>query len=105
MEEYIVRVYEDRTEWWQHGKFHRTNGPARECDDGSKQWIQNGLLHRTVGPAVEYVDGHKDWWVEGKSYTEKEFSYLTFSPPLPVKELTERQVCELLGYEVKIVKE
>jgi hypothetical protein len=61
MEEYIVRVYGDRTEWWQNGQHHRTNGPAIEYANGTKHWVQNGKSHRTDGPAAEYPDGTKEW--------------------------------------------
>jgi hypothetical protein len=100
MEEYIVIVYEGRTEWRQNGKVHRINGPAVEYLSGDKLWYQNGQLHRTDGPAIECLDGHKKWWIKGKEYTEEEFLKLTS----PVKELTVAQISELLGYEVKVVR-
>ena len=52
MEEYIVRVYDNRTEW-----YNKAN-----------------QLHRLDGPAVEWSNGYKEWWIEGKYYaTEKEW--------------------------------
>ena len=74
MEEYIVRVYSDMTEWYQNGQLHRLDGPAREWRDGAKVWYQNGKLHRLDGPAREWGDGSKEWWLNGKYYkTEKEW--------------------------------
>lgn len=37
------------------------------------EWYQNGKLHRTDGPAVEDSDGSKEWYLEGKELTEQEF--------------------------------
>tara|TARA_R110000851_G_scaffold328860_1_gene500253 strand:- start:363 stop:707 length:345 start_codon:yes stop_codon:yes gene_type:complete len=49
--------------WYKHGKRHRYDGPALEYADGSKQWYQHGLRHRADGPAVEYVNGDKSWYL------------------------------------------
>jgi hypothetical protein len=125
MEEYVVRVYGNRTEWLQNHKLHRTDGPAIECANGDKEWYLNGKLHRTDGPAVEWAegdkfwyqngkrhrtdgpaiertDGRKEYWIEGVRYTEEEF--LKKTQP-PVEELTVAEISKRLGYEVKIVKE
>ena len=66
MQEYNVRVYNNRTEWRQNGELHRMDGPAIEGANGYKEWWVNGKLHRTDGPAVEYSSGTKEWWVNGK---------------------------------------
>ena len=29
--------------------------------------------HRTDGPAIEHADGSKEWYINGKEYTEEEF--------------------------------
>ena len=42
MQEYTVRVYDDVTEWYQNGKFHRIDGPAIERADGSVEYWENG---------------------------------------------------------------
>ena len=34
MIEYKVKVYEDRTEWYLNGKWHREDGPAIEFANG-----------------------------------------------------------------------
>jgi hypothetical protein len=78
MEEYIVRVYEGRTEWRQNGPLHRTNGPAVECTDGHKLWYQNGQLHRTDGPAVEHLSRGKQWWIKGKEIYRRRISKINF---------------------------
>jgi 2'-5' RNA ligase len=48
------------------GKLHRTDGPAIEWADGSKEWYVNDKLHRTDGPAIERANGDKEWWVNDK---------------------------------------
>ena len=53
-------------EWWVNGKRHRTDGPAFESSDGTKEWWVNGKHHRTDGPAVERSDGHKIWFLNGR---------------------------------------
>jgi hypothetical protein len=63
--------------WWQNDKLHRLDGPAVECYDGTKYWYQNGKCHRINGPAKEYSDGFKEWWIEGREYTEDEFTKLS----------------------------
>ena len=58
------------TEWYQDGKLHREDGPAREYANGSKEWWVNGKLHREDGPAVERTNGSKEWWLNGKLHRE-----------------------------------
>jgi hypothetical protein len=125
MEEYIVRVHEDGTVWFQNNKYHRNDGPAIEWKNGHKEWFQNDQLHRTDGPAIERANGDKLWyqngqrhrtdgpacewangtkeyWIEGKKYTEEEF----FKKTQPkIEELTVAEISKRLGYEIKIVKE
>ena len=109
MVEYVVRVFEDFTEWFLNGKFHREDGPAITWKDGDKYWYKNGLLHREDGPAIEcstgtkcwckngkyhredgpaleYSDGQKEWWIEGKYLTEEKF--LQRSKPCSGKKVT-----------------
>ena len=53
--------------------FHRTDGPAIELPDGTKQWWLDGELHRTDGPALEYPNGNRLWIINGKRLSpEKE---------------------------------
>jgi hypothetical protein len=78
MQEYTVKVYDDRTEWFQNGKRHRLDGPAIELANGHKEWWQNNERHRLGGPAVEFADGIKSWYIEGIGYTEEEFSQKTY---------------------------
>ena len=68
MQEYQVKVYDYRTEWFQNGKCHRLDGPAIEWVDGSKYWFQNGKYHRLDGPAIECADGSKYWYQNGKRH-------------------------------------
>jgi len=46
------------------GKRHRSDGPAVERIDGTKEWCLNGQHHRTDGPAVEWAGGSTEWWVD-----------------------------------------
>jgi hypothetical protein len=67
-------------EWWVDGKLHRTDGPAIERSDGYKAWYLNGKRHRLDGPAVEWPNGHKEWWGNGVEFTEEQFNkYFLFS--------------------------
>ena len=125
MEEYIVKVFDDRAEWfnkanqlhrldgpaveyadgtkfwYKNEKLHRLDGPALEYSNGTKAWYQNGNLHRLDGPAIEYNNGSKEWWIEGKEYTEEEFLKAT----QPTTELTVAEIAKRLGINnLKIVK-
>ena len=73
MIEYTVQVFEDRTEWYLNGNYHREDGPAIEYISGDKEWFLNGQLHREDGPACEYADGTKEWYLEGEELTEEQF--------------------------------
>ena len=70
-------------------------------DNGTKSWWLNGQYHREDGPAIESDDGFKAWYLNGNPLGEKEFIKRTSK----TKELTVKEVSDLLGYEVKIVKE
>ena len=72
MEEYTVKVYSDRVEWFQDGKLHRIDGPAIEWFDGDEHWFQKGKYHRIDGPAIEDANGYKCWYLQGKRVTESE---------------------------------
>jgi hypothetical protein len=74
MQEYQVKVYDDKTEWYQNGKCHRLDGPAVEYASGYKAWWLNGERHRLDGPAIECEDGSKEWYIEGEYLTEYEFN-------------------------------
>jgi hypothetical protein len=97
MQEYIVKVYDDRTEWYQNGKYHRLDGPAIECKSGTRIWYQNNELHRLDGPAIECKNGIKEWWIEGTKYTEEEFKQKT------EKNCIENKVVEIEGKKYKLV--
>ena len=59
---------------------------------GGVVWYKDGLLHRTDGPAVEYPNGSKEWWVNGVKLSEKEFMEKTMSDEKVVKPATKKQV-------------
>jgi len=71
MQEYVVKVNDnDDKTWYQNGKFHRLDGPAREYANGDKLWYKNGERHRLDGPAIEWSCGGKSWWQNGKLHCE-----------------------------------
>ena len=122
MKEYIVKVYEDRTCWYnKDGKRHREDGPAVEWSNGYKEYYINGKRHREDGPAVEWANGYKayyineqrhnengpavewsngdkEYYINGVELTKKQFDNRN------VKELNVGEIEKLLGYKVKIVK-
>lgn len=59
-------VTESARNWHWYGILHRKNGPAFECDSGTRCWYYKGKLHRNGGlPAKEYPYGRKEWWEHG----------------------------------------
>jgi len=98
---YEVQVYNDGSKsWYLNGKLHREDGPAIDSVDGTKQWYLNGEYHREDGPAIEWADGDKHWYLNGTQYTEAEWK----AKLNPVKELSVKEISDILGYEVKVVK-
>jgi hypothetical protein len=75
MKEYKVKVYIDRTEWYNlEGQLHREDGPAVEYANGDKYYFINCKLHREDGPAIEHTNGDKWYYINGKELTEEEFN-------------------------------
>ena len=71
MKQYIVKVYENKIEWYnEKNQLHRENGPAVEHADGKKHWYRNDQLHRDDGPACEHADGTKYWHRNGQLHRE-----------------------------------
>jgi len=123
MKEYKVKVFSDRTEWYNldgklhrengpaiklangskewylDGKRHREDGPAIEYTSGSKEWYLHGKLHREDGPAVEWVNGSKQWCLNGKYLAEEEFNNRTQTIEMTVEEISKR-----IGKNVKVIK-
>ena len=94
-------VYSDGTEkWFKEGKLHREDGPAVVYPGGTKLWYKYDKIHREDGPAIIYSDGNTSFYLNGNMYTQEEFEKKT----KVVKELSVKDVEELLGYPVKIVK-
>ena len=120
MQEYTVKVSDDRIVWLQNGIFHRNDGPAIEYKNGNKFWYQNGKLHRMDAPAIEYADGEKFWFQNGKQhridgpaveYKSGNVEYVEYwenGKPIPspneTKEMTVTEIIKELGYNVKVVK-
>jgi len=68
--------------------------------DGTKVWYLYGQRHREDGPAIERGDGTKMWYLNGCKVTREEHAKRTSK----VKSLTVKQISNLLGYEVAIIK-
>jgi len=100
MKTYIVNVYANGSIRWYNEKCkpHCEDGPAVECSDGYKEYWINGKLHREDGPAVENPDGTKEFWIDGVMLSEEEFNNRN------KKEMTVKQIEDILGYSIKIVK-
>ena len=45
-----------------------------DCHGNRFYYNSADLLHRTDGPAIEWVDGSKEWWINGVILTEAEFN-------------------------------
>jgi len=67
-------------QWYRNNKLHREDGPACECPDGAKEWWINGQRHREDGPAIERINGSKSWHLNGEKLTEQEFLARTKKP-------------------------
>ena len=71
------------------GQYHRTDGPATEWADGTKEWYIEGIRHRIDGPAIEYANGTMSWYIKGIKYTEQEFNDKIFRSRLIPPEMWE----------------
>jgi hypothetical protein len=54
--------------WFANGQQHRLDGPAADYANGTKIWCINGKYHRINGPAIEWSDGCKEWYINGKRH-------------------------------------
>lgn len=45
-----------------------TTPEAHRLSDGSWVWLLHGKFHRTDGPAREYPNGDVEWWLKGDIY-------------------------------------
>ena len=61
-----VEYADGSREWWVSGQRHRTDGPAIEWANGTRFWHVNGQRHRADGPAVEWANGTRFWHVNGQ---------------------------------------
>ena len=99
MKEYKVKVYSDKTEWYNlNDQLHREDGPAIEWANGDKYWYLNDKLHREDGPAVECANGNKYWYLNGQYLTEKEHKEKTKK-----EESCEGKVVEIDGKKYKLM--
>jgi len=105
MQKYYVQVFTNGNIFWYSDPgctiIHRENGAAVDRFDGYKEYFQNGKLHRLDGPARIWPDGTEQYWIDGVQYSKEEF----LAETNPVKELTVADIEKLLGYQVKIIKE
>ena len=62
-----AKIASNYVEYYKNGQLHRDGGPAREVGWDSEYWFQNGELHRDDGPAVIWHDlNNKKWYQRGK---------------------------------------
>jgi len=52
--------------YYDHGKLHRTDGPALVSKDGIQYWYKDGLLHREGIPAIIAPDGENACFLNGR---------------------------------------
>lgn len=73
-----MTVNDDGDKFWRNlaGQCHRTDGPAVEYADGTREWWLRGKRHRPDGPAVEHADGDKEWWLNNQRVSAEEFAVL-----------------------------
>jgi hypothetical protein len=66
-------------EWYFKGRMHRLDGPAIESHTGTKEWYYDGKLHRIDGPAVILENKYESWYLNGRYFPSKEawFNALT----------------------------
>jgi hypothetical protein len=64
----VDNVWSSDVEVWvdKNNFIHRENEYAYICYTGDKVWFQHGRKHRTNGPAVEYINGKGEWFINGK---------------------------------------
>ena len=105
MQEYVVKVYENRTEWFQNGKRHRLDGPAAEWKDGCKMWFQNGKRHRLDGPAVELKDNDdRAYYINGVECSKAEYDRKVKELTKPKEPSCANKIVEIDGKKYKLVE-
>lgn len=75
-----VEYRDGSKEWFIHGRKHRIDGPAYEETGGYKAWWVDGNRHRIDGPAIQYEGGINEWWVNGTPFTKEDFEQLYGTP-------------------------
>jgi len=104
MQEQYIHIDQDGDKFYYKDKamtiFHRTDGPAVEWVNGSKEWFVDGKKHRLDGPAVEGRDGIKAWYVDGEYLTERRFIALS----APTLELTLEDIAAKFGVDASKLK-
>lgn len=50
----------------------KQTGPVKFAS-GTVFWYYEGNLHKTDGPAIEYLDGSKEYWLNDKHYSYQEW--------------------------------
>ena len=70
---YISKTF-DVEAWFKNGKRHRIGGPAY-IHRYNMVWFKDDKLHNLEGPAVVEKGGPKQYWINGKSFTEKQYNW------------------------------
>ena len=58
------------------GQYHREDGPAVECLDGTRIWYVNGQLHREDGPAIVRLNGGHEYYIKDRWFPKERYMYL-----------------------------
>ena len=61
-----------------YGFYHRVDGPAMICVDGTELWMYDNQLHRLDGPAGIYPDGGVGYWIHGKNFQQDVEAFLAY---------------------------
>ena len=63
-------------EYMDNNRLHRTDGPAREWQDGGFEYWNNGVRHRIDGPALKYINEEKtryQYFIDGEELTPEQW--------------------------------
>ena len=101
------KVFDDGDECYfdENGYWHRPNNkPAYISSSGYTEYWVHGKLHRTDGPAFIYPDGREYFFLDHIRYTKEDYWKEIERRNSPITEMTMEEVCAALGRTIKIVK-
>ena len=81
-------------------EFFKTKDGYRIEDHGFIEWRNKmDVVHRTDGPAFEHPNGSKEWWVHGKQMSEEQFNQWR-AKNNPIKESRSENLKQLSSMEI-----